>query len=282
MKRPKHLIEKFCYEHPNFGIPNLMKYIAIGSAAVWFLCMINPQTASYVVFSPYHVLHGQLWRVVTFLLYPPSTGFFGLIACYFYYWIGSTLEQHWGTAQFNVFYFSGAAITVVYGLLMQLLTGSSVTLTSTYLYLSMFLAFAMLFPDLQVLFMFFIPIKMKWLALVDAIFFVLGILGAVFSRAPLALVLLPIAAIANFLIFFGEELVRGVKRSRPSAGTVNFRRASREIRRQQETQLYRHKCAVCGKTDRDDPTMEFRYCSRCVGYHCFCADHIYQHIHFTN
>ena len=127
---------------------------------------------------------------------------------------------------------------------------------------------------MQVLLFFLFPIKMKFLALFDALFFVLSVFSTPFPAN-----LLPIVAILNFLIFCGGELLP--RRHKPSAATVNFRKESRRIRREQEAQLYRHKCAVCGKTDRDHPELEFRYCSRCQGYHCFCQEHINNHIHFT-
>lgn len=102
MKDPMNYVERFCYKHPNFGIKNLMLYITIGNVAFWILGAINPVLMNYLTFSPYHILHGQVWRLVTFMLYPPSTGILAFIAFYFYYWIGSTLEQYWGTGQFTI------------------------------------------------------------------------------------------------------------------------------------------------------------------------------------
>jgi len=268
-------IEKFCYDHPNFGIRNLMRYITAANVAFWLLSVVNPQIMSYIVFSPAHILHGQVWRLVSFLFYPPSTGLLAFIAFYFYYWIGSTLEQYWGTAQFNIYFFTGVILTIVFGFLVYFVTGVNIMLSSEYLFLSMFFSFAALFPDMTVLFMFIIPIKMKYLAIVDALFFLFSVL-----TTPFPLNLLPLVAIVNFLIFCGGDLLRMIPR-KPSANAVNFRRESRRIRREQEHQLYTHKCSVCGKTDVDYPNLEFRYCSRCAGYHCFCSEHINNHIHFT-
>lgn len=275
MKNPRSQIEKFCYKHPNFGVPNLMKYVAIANIAFWLISAVNPVLASYLVFSPYHILHGQVWRLITFALIPPGTGILTFIAVYFYYWIGSTLEQYWGTPQFNVYFFSGLILTVLYGFLIYFTTGINIGVTAEYVYLSMFFSFAALFPDMQVLLFFIIPIKMKWLALVDAAFFVLSVI-----TNPFPVNLLPIVAIMNFIIFCGGDLLRMIPK-RPSANTVNFRRESRRIKREQAVKLYNHKCSVCGRTDTDYPELEFRYCSRCAGYHCFCQDHINNHIHFT-
>ena len=111
--------------------------------------------------------------------------------------------------------------------------------------------------------------------LVDAAIFVLGIISTAFP-----LNLLPIVAVLNYFVFCGGELLSHLLR-RARAGTVNFRRESARLRREQRDKLYTHKCAVCGRTDTDHPELEFRYCSRCAGYHCFCQDHINNHIHFT-
>ena len=275
MKDPRSFVEKFSNEHPRFGIPGLMKYVAIANIVFWLVGMVNPVLANYLVFSPYHILHGQVWRLVTFALMPAGSGVLTFIAVYFYYWIGSTLEQYWGTPQFNIYFFSGIILTVLYGFIIYFTTGINIGVTAEYVYLSMFFSFAALFPDMQVLLFFIIPVKMKWLALVDAIFFVLSV---VTSSFPVNL--LPVVAILNFFIFCGGDLLRAIPR-RPSANTVNFRRESQRIRREQSAKLYNHKCAVCGRTDTDHPELEFRYCSRCAGYHCFCQDHINNHIHFT-
>lgn len=275
MKDPMTFIDRFCRKHPHFGIPNLMKYVCIANVVFWLLAVVNPVLYGYLSFDPYLVLHGQVWRIVTFALYPPSTGMLAFIAFYFYYWIGSTLEQYWGTAKFNVYFFSGILLTLLYGILIYFITGIRIQLNAEYIYLSMFFSFAAMFPDMQVLLFFIIPIKMKWLALVDAAFFILEIV-----RMPFPVNLLPAVAVLNFFVFCGGELLRLLPR-RASAGTVNFRRESARIRRQQKDKLYTHKCAVCGRTDAEYPELEFRYCSRCAGYHCFCQDHINSHIHFT-
>ena len=274
MKDPMTFIDRFCRKHPRFGIPNLMKYVCIANVVFWLLAVVNPILYGYLSFDPYLVLHGQVWRIVTFALYPPSTGMLAFIAFYFYYWIGSTLEQYWGTAKFNVYFFSGILLTLLYGFLIYFITGIRIQLNAEYIYLSMFFSFAAMFPDMQVLLFFIIPIKMKWLALVDAAFFILEII-----RMPFPVNLLPAVAVLNFFVFCGGELLRQLPR-RPSASAVNFRRESARIRRQQRDKLYTHKCAVCGRTDADYPELEFRYCSRCAGYHCFCQDHINSHIHF--
>ena len=274
MKSPLRFIDRFCYKHPNFGVPNLMKYIAIGNVVFLLASMANPLLLSYLSFDPALIMQGQVWRIISFVFIPPSQGLLAFIAIYFYYWLGKTLEAHWGTAQFNIYFFSGVILTVLYGFIMYFVTGTRFVLSAQYIYLSMFFSFATIYPNITVLLFFVIPVKMKYLAIVNAAFFVMGVVSTPFPAS-----LLPVVAIANFLLFCGGELFGS--RQRASKATINFRKESARIRKEQEAQLYRHKCSVCGKTDKDYPDLEFRYCSRCQGYHCFCEEHINNHIHFT-
>ena len=269
------LIDRFCYKHPNFGIPHLMRYLTIANVVFWILGMANGVLLSYLRFDAALILRGQIWRLVTFMVYPPSMGLLAFLVFYFYYWMGSTLEQVWGTAQFNVYLLIGWALTVLYGFLVYFIGGIRISIDAQYLYLSMFFSYAALFPDQTVLLFFFIPIKMKYMALIDAVYF----LAAVLTN-PFPVNLLPVVAVLNFFIFFSGTLMQKIPRKESNA-TINFRRASRKIRKEEREKLYHHKCAVCGRTDTDYPGLEFRYCSRCAGYHCFCIDHINNHIHFT-
>ena len=138
MKDPITYIDRFCMKHPQFGISHLMKYVCIANVAFWLLGAVNPVLLGYLRFDPYLVLHGQIWRVVTFALYPPSTGMLAFIAVYFYYWIGTTLEQYWGTPKFNIYFFSGILLTLLYGFLIYFITGIRIQLNAEYVYLSMF------------------------------------------------------------------------------------------------------------------------------------------------
>lgn len=275
MLDPRRKIEEFCDRHPRFGIPGLMRYLTAANVVFWLLGVINRPLLGYLLFNPALILRGQIWRLVSFLFFPPSLSPLALLVFYFYYWIGTALEQQWGTGQFTAFFLTGAVLTVLYAFAVYFITGLPVSIDSTYLYLSMFFAFALLFPDMQLLFMFIIPIKVKYLGLVNAAFFLYEVI-----TTPFPLGLLPLVAVLNVLIFCGGEL-RSLLPRKQSKGTINFKRESARIRREQAQKLYTHKCAVCGKTDVDHPELEFRYCSRCAGYHCFCSEHINNHIHFT-
>ena len=274
MKDPMRFVDKFLYRHPGFGVSGLARYIAIGSGIAWVIGLINPVLYGYLTFSAAAVLHGHIWRLLSFMFIPASTSWLGFISIMFYYWIGTTLEQTWGSGKFTLYVLVNMLITIVYGFVMYAL-GFSIGLTAEYIYLAMFFAFAVYYPDMQVLFMMIIPIKMKYLAYIDAAFFLYSVIAN-----PFPFNTLPIVAILGFLLFCGGELFSRLPK-RASAQTVNFRRESARIRREQRDSLYHHKCAVCGRTDTDYPNLQFRYCSRCAGYHCFCEDHINNHVHFT-
>ncbi len=289
MKKLYDGVQRFCAAHPRFGIPNLMRVIVIGNVAVYVLMLLtqanDANALSFLTFNLNALLHGEVWRLVTFVFVPAySSPFALLISLYFYYWIGSTLERQWGTAKFNLYYISGALLTVLGVVLASLITGNPyLTAAGTgYVNLSMFFAFAFLFPDTTVLLFFILPVKMKWLAYLDGALFAFDIIKAIGAH-NWAGVVLPIVALLNFAVFIWPEVHYLKERAKyqNSRKTVQFRQAQQQQAKQTQQQGYRHKCAVCGRTDTDYPDLQFRYCSKCVGYHCFCQDHIFNHVHFT-
>lgn len=289
MKKLYDGVQRFCAAHPRFGIPNLMRVIVIGNVAVYVLMLLtqanDANALSFLTFNLNALLHGEVWRLVTFVFVPAySSPFALLISLYFYYWIGSTLERQWGTAKFNLYYISGALLTVLGVVLASLITGNPyLTAAGTgYVNLSMFFAFAFLFPDTTVLLFFILPVKMKWLAYLDGALFAFDIIKAIGAH-NWAGVVLPIVALLNFAVFIWPEVHYLKERAKyqNSRKTVQFRQAQQQQAKQAQQQGYRHKCAVCGRTDTDYPDLQFRYCSKCVGYHCFCQDHIFNHVHFT-
>lgn len=289
MKKLYDGMQRFCAAHPRFGIPNLMRVIVIGNVAVYVLMLLtqanDANALSFLTFNLNALLHGEVWRLVTFVFVPAySSPFALLISLYFYYWIGSTLERQWGTAKFNLYYISGALLTILGVVLASLITGNPyLTAAGTgYVNLSMFFAFAFLFPDTTVLLFFILPVKMKWLAYLDGALFAFDIIKAIGAH-NWAGVVLPIVALLNFAVFIWPEVHYLKERAKyqNSRKTVQFRQAQQQQAKQAQQQGYRHKCAVCGRTDTDYPDLQFRYCSKCVGYHCFCQDHIFNHVHFT-
>ena len=280
MRAIQNWLERFCAKHSRIGIPGLMRYIIIGNAVIYLLDMFSISNSHVVSallsFNSSAILHGQVWRLVTFIFVPAYNGniFFFAVTLYFYYFIGTALEREWGANKFTVFY--------LFGILLNLLTGFLVgTATMYFVNMSMFFAFATLYPDLQFLLFFLIPVKAKWLAWFDAAYFGIAIvqylIGGHFLYA-----LMPLIAILNYLLFFAGDFLdrfsyfRNRARRQSSHQTINFKTAQQHAR---EKKGYLHKCAVCGRTDATNPELEFRYCSKCNGYYCYCQDHINSHVH---
>lgn len=275
-------VDRFCVKHPRFGVQNLMLYVVIANAVVFLFSQMDRSHnfINYLSFMPSLIFSGQIWRLFTFVMIPEGSNIlFVAIFLYFYYFIGNTLENTWGSTKFTVFYLSGILFTIIYGFIIWLITGSNITtgdlINAHFLNLSMFLAFATLYPETQVLLFFIIPIKVKWLALFDAVYFMV-----VLIRYPFPYNLLPLIAFLNYYVFCGEYLpaLLSPLKYRFSKRSRNYRSSSSKTSARKYP--YTHKCEVCGKTDHDYPNLEFRYCSRCEGYHCFCEEHINNHNHF--
>ena len=277
-------LDRFCAKHPRFGIPNLMLYIVIGNVVVYLLDLFSRGTfSSLLAFVPAYIFQGQVWRVLTFILIPMDSSnlFFLALTCYFYYWIGSLLEREWGAVKFTVYYMMGVLFNVVFGLIAGIFAPYSY-ISIYYVNMSLFFAFATLYPDMQVLLFFIIPIKVKWMAWVDAAYFALMSLSALLVDHSVVGFLVPIVAVLNYVIMFWPEISYRIGRAKRKADptVINFKRAQKQAQKKaQETGGYTHKCAVCGITDQDDPNMEFRYCSKCDGYYCYCMNHINNHVH---
>jgi len=270
-----------------------MIYIVVISAAVLIFHNINtPEQISsadrpvvfidYLAFNADLIMAGEVWRLITWLFLPIGDGFiFPVLSLIFYYFIGTSLEREWGTPKFTIFYTSGFIFNLIFGFAMRYIFKIDTPLTPSYLNLSMFFTFAVYYPDFTIMLLFIIPVKIKWLALLNAAFFLLSIVfGIIFGQLLVAL--LPIVAILNFLVICGAELRVLLRplRARTSPKMISYKNAAKKAKRSQESTPYRHKCTVCGKTDVSNPDMQFRYCSRCEGYHCYCLDHINSHIHF--
>lgn len=264
-----------------------MKYIVFITAGVFIVDMLAGNLISLLAFHTSLVMRGEVWRIVTWVFIPPLGvhPIFMVFALYLYYMFGTSLEREWGAAKFTIFYISGALLTLIYGFIAWFVLGWDLAIVPNFLNLSIFFAFAVKFPDFRLMLFFLLPVKIKWLALINAAFFTYDIiLNLVNGRFVVAL--LPVIAILNFLLICGYDLIEYLRpmkaraKSQTSGQTINFKKAAKKVNRDQSGKPYRHKCAVCGRTDTDNPGLEFRYCSRCNGYHCFCIDHINNHVHF--
>lgn len=288
MRAMQQWLDRFCYKHPRLSIPGLMRYIVIGNVLVFLLDLFSSGGAALGTglfsFNASAILHGQVWRVITFIFVPYTSRnlILFLLTLYFYYFIGTALEREWGSNKFTIFYFFGVILNILIGFLVG-------TASMYYVNMSMFFAFATLYPDLQFLLFFIIPVKAKWLAWIDGAYFAIAVVRFLIAGQFLY-ALIPIVAVLNYLLFFASDIGGKVsywkgrakhkaaqnqyRQSYTGPKVVNFHDAKTKTKTD-----YLHKCAVCGKTDVTDPQMEFRYCSKCNGYYCYCADHINSHIH---
>ena len=274
-------ISQFFFNNRNRGIRNLMLFVAIGNVLVYLFANMDPSGAllSALSFSRQRILEGQVWRLFTYI-FIPSGGYplTILIMMFFYFQIGRILEARWGVARFNAYYLCGILITDLAALLLN------VRASASYLNLSLILAFASTCPEDQVLLFFIIPLKMKWLA-----WFYFATVAYTVLFSPFPVKLFPLFALLNYFLFCHRDIryllptswqhrrpkpiFPGGSRQKPSPHWADGYRS------QEGKKPYRHKCTVCGRTDTDYPDLEFRYCSRCKGYHCYCIDHINNHAH---
>lgn len=247
-----------------FAIRQLIVYIVGINALVYVMSYAMPESGavSKLMLNPRLIMEGEVWRLITWIFIPPSASFLWIVfILYFYYMIGTGLEQEWGSFRFNVYYFTGVAATAV----AAFITGQGAT--ALYLNLSLFLAFAYIYPNFEILIFFILPVKIKYLAWLNWAF-----IGFTILTAPLSEKLAALISVSNYFLFFGQALFqRGTAYQR----RTTFSRSDAAPARKGAF----HTCSVCGKTEHDDIKMEFRYCSGCEGDHEYCMEHLKNHIH---
>lgn len=261
-----------------YAVRNLTMYLIVCYIVGFVLSQTMPALLSYFTLEIGLVLKGQVWRLISWVIIPPQTNIiFVIFMLLLYYSLGTTLERTWGAFRYNVYIFSGMIFTIIGAVLVYLLTGGVIGLgglfSTYYINLSIFLACAALMPDLQLYFWGFIPIKMKWLAYLDVALLLIDMVNG-----NLIIRIIIIASLLNFIIFFLFN--RNMQPYRPKE-IARKKQFHREIQR--PVNRYeggaKHKCAVCGRTELDDPNLEFRYCSKCNGNYEYCQDHLFTHTH---
>lgn len=266
-----------------FAIPNLTVYLLVCYVIGFLLWNLMPEMIGYLTLEPALILRGQVWRLVSWILIPPSSNLISLVfLVLLYYSLGTALERTWGSFRYNVYIFSGLLFTVlaIFGLyaFYYFVYGVEVPLSlagligTNYITMSIFLAFAAIYPDMELLLYFVIPIKVKWLALVYA-----ALAGYDFIKGGTGTRVAIAASLLNFVIFFLSS--RNFKRFGPGeqARKAKYKKQSRP--HMTYTNGAHHRCAVCGRTELDDPCLEFRFCSKCNGNYEYCQDHLFTHEH---
>lgn len=266
-----------------FAIPNLTVYLLIGYVIGFGVMYLMPEMVGYLTLEPALILRGQVWRLISWVLIPPTTNLISLVfLVLLYYSLGTALERTWGSFRYNVYIFSGLLFTVlaVFGLyaFYYFRYGVEVPLSvigligTNYITMSIFLAFAAIYPNMEVMLYFILPIKMKWMALVYVV-----LAGYDFLNGGIGIRVAIGASLLNFVIFFLST--RNFKRFGPreQARKAKFKKQSRP--HMTYTNGAHHRCAVCGRTELDDPCLEFRFCSKCDGNYEYCQDHLFTHEH---
>ena len=247
-----------------YCIKNLMLYITTLNGVVFVLSYLAPELdlVSRMILVPSLVMQGEVWRLITFLFVPmPFSPLWILLTLYFYYMIGTSLEHEWGSFRFNLYYLIGILGTIAGALL----DGSG---TSWFLNLSLIFAFAYLYPNYQIMLFFFIPVKIKYLAILYA-----GSLVLMFSFSPLAGLVTILGSAGNFILFFWKDIYYRLRFNRRAyISQQEFKAKIPKIH-------VMHRCTICGKTDVEDRHMDFRYCVECDGDYEYCMDHLYDHEH---
>lgn len=279
-------LDAFCARNSRKGIPNLMLFIVIGNILVYVLTMMDPthfSVYSALVFDRSAILRGQVWRLFTCFFATLGTADFGdtvmtLLTLYFTYYCGRMIERQTGTLKLNLYYFGAAVITLVF----SMLTGWFVTPDS--LNLTLILVFAMLYGDAQILLFMFIPLKARYVGWLYLILMPI--------QCVRYLSLMPLVPLIPLALFFWNQLPallpdswRWKLRNRPATKQTKARPGpnwAAGYQSKSSRPAYQHRCTVCGRTNVDSPGLDFRYCSRCSGYRCYCMDHINDHAHIVD
>lgn len=280
-------IDKLERKFGRFGIPNLTIYMIVCYVIGYALMIVNPGILNWLSLEPAYILRGQVWRLVTWVLYPPSTSgvlWFAIAVLFFYYPIGTSLERTIGTFKYTLYILSGVIFTILGAFILYFLLGGNVLVgnvfSTYYISLSTFLAYAMCYPDMQVLLMFIIPVKMKWMAIFYVVIVVYEMIQYIMAGAWY-LVIPIVASLLNFIIFYFGTKDFSRYNPKEAHRRNEFRRAMEPQGRMKSGSgsVTKHKCAICGRTELDDPNLEFRFCSRCNGNYEYCQDHLFTHTH---
>lgn len=274
----KNWLDKMERRFGRYAIRNLTMYLLAGYAIGYLLSFTMPQLLTYFTLEPAQILKGQVWRLLSWVIIPPNDNIiFVIFMMLLYYSLGNTLESYWGAFRYNVYIFSGILFTVIGAFIVNGLiggiTGFGSLYSTYYINMSIFLACASIMPDYQLLLYGIIPIKMKWLAILDVV-----LLAVDAVQGGLIIRIVIIASLLNFIIFFFCN--RNLRGHSPKQ-VARRKKFQKQISRPQNQYAggAKHRCAVCGRTELDNPTLEFRYCSKCNGNYEYCQDHLFTHEH---
>ncbi|WP_394920776.1 hypothetical protein [uncultured Robinsoniella sp.] len=268
-------INKLERKFGRYGIRNLSLYLIICYILGYTFNVFQPNIMDFLTLEPYYILRGQIWRIVTWILVPPeSLSIFTVIMLFFYYSLGTSLENTWGAFRYTLYILAGILFTDIGAFILYFILGGGKLFgpifSTYYINMSIFLAFALCYPNMQVLLYFVIPIKIKWMGILYGVFILFS-----FFKSSWPIKVAIIASLMNFIIFFlGTRDFRRV-----SPGEIKRKKKFKQETRQSTGGLTKHKCAICGRTELDGEDLEFRFCSKCDGNYEYCQDHLFTHEH---
>jgi hypothetical protein len=253
---------------PTAGVPNVTLALILAQISVYIISKANPQILEAFYLIPDRVLEGQVWRLISFLAVPPLMNpFFAFFFWYLFYLMGNSLEHFWGAFRYNIFLLVGYVATVGVSFLVPDAHSSNGFLQG-----SVFLAFAFLNPDFLLYILFILPVKIKYLALIQWIVYAYNLIfGDWITR------LLVLASVCNYLLFFWSDIKDRIKTGRRHMTS----QAARFSQTRPEKEPF-HRCVVCGITDISHPDIDFRYCTQCAGTPGYCSEHLPGHQHIAS
>ncbi len=277
-----------------YAVPNLSRYFVGAIVLGYVLSMLSPGFTDWISYDVSAILHGQIWRLFTWIFMPTtSLDFFGLLFLFCVLMWGSSLESMLGTFRMNVFLWGGVILSDVGGILIYVITkltlgtGASIYLSTYYILMSMLLALAICMPEGEVRLYFVLPIKMKWMLVFELLYLAYIVfntfkmmiayangtwLGWVLGLVQSSQIIL---AVANMFLFFWASKTHISRKQK---------KRQREFRAQFSNPrpgsgISQHKCVICGRTELTNPELQFRYCSKCTGNKEYCQDHLFTHTH---
>ncbi len=276
-----------------YAVPNITRYMVFATLigyGLYYLSMVS-DTASTVLsalqFSPARILHGQIWRIVSWILVPssaPSVWSLLFIVCLLM--LGQNMESYLGTFRMNVYFIGGILISSIGGILVYLFSGITIFLTLYYILFSLYLMLGLFMPDATVRLYFVLPIKMKWLMLV----YILELGYEIFYYCRVGASIAGVSGAVMIGLVYGGQIIFALLNLGIFVFSCRRRVSHKQKKRQKQFQsqfekprpgsgITKHKCAICGRTEQDDPSLVFRYCSKCAGNYEYCQEHLFTHEH---
>jgi len=260
------LIDRLDRKLGRYAVTNSTVYLIAAQTLFFVLIMMGKLDRSKIWFSADRLLQGEWWRLATFPFDPPlQNPLFAFFAWYLFYLMGSALEELWGAFRYNLFLLLGYCFMVAAAFVTP-----AYPVSNAFIGGSVFLAFAFLFPDFQLMLFFVLPVRVKWLALLTWLGY-----GYLFLLGGWSTRMMVLASVGNFLLFFARDIRLTIKHGKRKL----LKRTTGTVLRNDKPFHY---CTVCGITDKTHPNMDFRYCPDCEGQYCYCTEHIFNHKHMKN